>query len=629
LFRKLLIFSISNKLAKKKKRRNTKNQKMATIRRQMKNMVNNYSEAEVKVREATSNDPWGPSSTLMSEISDLTYNIVALGEVMRMLWKRLNDNGKNWRHVYKSLVLLDYLIKSGNEKVAQQCKEHIVAIQTLKDFQFIEEQKDQGASVREKAKQLVSLLRDDERLKSERNKAFRARERYAQNAMAISSDNKTVYGTTHPNGLSSNEVSLVNSRMPPNPSLTSDIEAVRPSDSIEEDLQVKIAMMLSKQDQEEAEKKNRQDEVKMQIALEQSKYEGQPNKLVDLGDLSPLAKNPSNKSPNNQINDPWSNPVTTTKEPNKTSTASFNDKFNDMDNDDFFTQLKATKPTPSSPRSIASPASSATATHTSRDLIPPLYAATIQAANNDPWTPLPVATTKLISPTINTTVPVLDAYQHLKSIKTNQNSTLTAEAAPLLLNEPWVAKNKNLPNLADPWSATTATTPATAQTFQPSTNNPWSNFSIPPASQVVQAKNDPWSVDVNSISKPYVTKTTSNGNIWPSLTEMKSSNTATLLTNNILNDLWSKAPATTNLSSNNSNNNSNIASAFSSHQMVTTNAAVNNPFLNMNTANSIFPSTNINSTTSNYSALNHPWLITTSNTLTTNGSNKTNNPFID
>lgn len=83
----------------------------------MKNMVKNYSEAEVKVREATSNDPWGPSSTLMSEISDLTYNIVALGEVMRMIWKRLNDHGKNWRHVYKSLVLLDYLIKNGNEKV--------------------------------------------------------------------------------------------------------------------------------------------------------------------------------------------------------------------------------------------------------------------------------------------------------------------------------------------------------------------------------------------------------------------------------------------------------------------------------------------------------------------------------
>lgn len=55
----------------------------------------------VKVREATSNDPWGPSSSLMSEIADLTFNVVAFAEVMGMVWKRLNDSGKNWRHVYK------------------------------------------------------------------------------------------------------------------------------------------------------------------------------------------------------------------------------------------------------------------------------------------------------------------------------------------------------------------------------------------------------------------------------------------------------------------------------------------------------------------------------------------------
>ena len=35
----------------------------------------------------------------------------------QMVWKRLNDHGKNWRHVYKSLVLLEYLIKTGSEKV--------------------------------------------------------------------------------------------------------------------------------------------------------------------------------------------------------------------------------------------------------------------------------------------------------------------------------------------------------------------------------------------------------------------------------------------------------------------------------------------------------------------------------
>jgi epsin len=256
---------------------------MATLRRQVKNMVKNYSEAEVKVREATSNDPWGPSSTLMSEISDMTFNIVALGEIMRMIWKRLNDHGKNWRHVYKSLVLLDYLIKNGNEKVAQQCKEHIVAIQTLKDFQFMEEQKDQGANVREKAKQLVNLLRDDERLKEERTKALRARERYTQNAMAISSDNKMVFATGMPRAGGNKPINASyadpygGAGASSAPKLNSELEAVRPSDPNEEDLQLKLALMLSQQEHEEELQRKRADEAKLQIALEQSKTEGQPN----------------------------------------------------------------------------------------------------------------------------------------------------------------------------------------------------------------------------------------------------------------------------------------------------------------------------------------------------------------
>ena len=90
---------------------------IAGLRRNIKNVAHNYTDAQVKVREATSNDPWGPSSTQMSEIADLTYNMVAFSEIMQMIWKRLNDHGKNWRHVYKALVLLEYLIKTGSEKV--------------------------------------------------------------------------------------------------------------------------------------------------------------------------------------------------------------------------------------------------------------------------------------------------------------------------------------------------------------------------------------------------------------------------------------------------------------------------------------------------------------------------------
>lgn len=148
------------------------------IHRTIKNVVKNYSYAEVKVREATSNDPWGPSNMIMAEIAQLSHDLIAFSEIMQMVWKRLNDHGKNWRHVYKSLVLLDYLVKSGSDHVVQYCSEHIIAIQTLKDFQHVEDGVDHGMNVREKAKQLVAILKDSDKLKNERSRAASIRNRF-------------------------------------------------------------------------------------------------------------------------------------------------------------------------------------------------------------------------------------------------------------------------------------------------------------------------------------------------------------------------------------------------------------------------------------------------------------------
>ncbi|XP_021496017.1 ENTH domain-containing protein 1 [Meriones unguiculatus] len=148
------------------------------FRRQVKNFVKNYSEAEIKVREATSNDPWGPSSSLMLAISDMTFNATSLLEIMHMLWQRLSDHGKNWRHVYKSLALMDYLIKNGSKKVIQYCREGFCNLQMLKDFQHIDEAgKDQGRYIREKSKQVITLLMDEQLLYKEREVATWTRQR--------------------------------------------------------------------------------------------------------------------------------------------------------------------------------------------------------------------------------------------------------------------------------------------------------------------------------------------------------------------------------------------------------------------------------------------------------------------
>lgn len=38
----------------------------------------------------------------------------------------------------QAMTLMEYLIKTGSERVAQQCRENIYAVQTLKDFQYID-----------------------------------------------------------------------------------------------------------------------------------------------------------------------------------------------------------------------------------------------------------------------------------------------------------------------------------------------------------------------------------------------------------------------------------------------------------------------------------------------------------
>ncbi|KAJ9123190.1 hypothetical protein QFC22_001383 [Naganishia vaughanmartiniae] len=143
-----------------------------------KNYTKGYSDTQTKLRDATSNDPWGPSGTQMNELAQLTYNQNDFVEIMEMLDKRLNDKGKNWRHVFKALTLIDYFLHAGSENVVIYFKDNIYIIKTLKEFVYVdEEQKDVGANVRQKAKDITNLLQDDDRLRRERRSQGAMRDR--------------------------------------------------------------------------------------------------------------------------------------------------------------------------------------------------------------------------------------------------------------------------------------------------------------------------------------------------------------------------------------------------------------------------------------------------------------------
>ncbi|KAI5285815.1 Epsin-3, clathrin recruitment and traffic between the Golgi and endosome [Ascosphaera aggregata] len=148
--------------------------------RKVQNAVMNFTEMEAKVREATNNEPWGASSTLMQEIANGTHSYQLLNEIMPMIYKRFTEKtAEEWRQIYKALQLLEFLIKNGSERVVDDARSHMSLLKMLRQFHFIDKNgKDQGINVRNRSQELVKLLSDVDQIRAERKKARANRHKF-------------------------------------------------------------------------------------------------------------------------------------------------------------------------------------------------------------------------------------------------------------------------------------------------------------------------------------------------------------------------------------------------------------------------------------------------------------------
>ncbi|KAK4733003.1 hypothetical protein R3W88_025991 [Solanum pinnatisectum] len=113
-----------------------------------KNVLLKVPSLEQKVLDATSNKPWGAHGSLLADIA-------------------------------QALVVLDYLVASGSERVIDEIREHSYQISALSDFQYIDSSgKDQGSHVRKKSQSLVVLVNDKERIQEVRRKAATNRDKF-------------------------------------------------------------------------------------------------------------------------------------------------------------------------------------------------------------------------------------------------------------------------------------------------------------------------------------------------------------------------------------------------------------------------------------------------------------------
>lgn len=79
----------------------------------------------------------------------------------------------------QSLLVLNYLIRNGSERVVTSAREHIYDLRSLENYTFIDELgKDQGVNVRHKVRELIDFIQDDDKLREERKKAKKNKDKY-------------------------------------------------------------------------------------------------------------------------------------------------------------------------------------------------------------------------------------------------------------------------------------------------------------------------------------------------------------------------------------------------------------------------------------------------------------------
>ncbi|KAG2388211.1 hypothetical protein C9374_001061 [Naegleria lovaniensis] len=147
--------------------------------KQIKNTVLQMTPLEIKVRECTSNDPWGVKQTDKLEVADHTFNYEDFKLIMSVIRIRLADVGKDWRHVQKGIQLMEFLVIHGSERCLDEARDMTSLIRHLKNFKYVDDEgKDWGVNVRDAAKHFLEFIKNEEAIKEEREKAKEEKSKY-------------------------------------------------------------------------------------------------------------------------------------------------------------------------------------------------------------------------------------------------------------------------------------------------------------------------------------------------------------------------------------------------------------------------------------------------------------------
>jgi epsin len=159
------------------------------------NQAKPKTEVEARVYEVLSHKNWGASGSLLNEIARDTYDYEKFAIISQLTWESLeNQRPAAWRVVFKGLTLLEHLVKNGSERCVDDARNHGHTLRALKQFNYYEGTIDRGSGVREKVKQMMEILSDDERIREERQKAKQLQQKFGAKMSGVSSTGNTSGG---------------------------------------------------------------------------------------------------------------------------------------------------------------------------------------------------------------------------------------------------------------------------------------------------------------------------------------------------------------------------------------------------------------------------------------------------
>lgn len=155
------------------------------LKRDAKKLAEMETTMERNMREAMSDKHYGCANSVLHEIAVGCSNYNERQKVLNRAWEKLQSTPDRWCRILKTLVLLDYLLKNGPEQILGELSCEQNHIRRVLHLTYMEEGKDRGAAVREKAKSVLDLVQDKNLLREAREKAAQHRRKMAGGGSSV------------------------------------------------------------------------------------------------------------------------------------------------------------------------------------------------------------------------------------------------------------------------------------------------------------------------------------------------------------------------------------------------------------------------------------------------------------